>query len=938
MTMLRGLWIIILGLSLVTLAAVTLSAMPPLPEAVEKWKAEGVWAEKVAQWQAFKESGGCSPGKHSPLETLRLDRSSSLSPNTVDTLNVIVVLVDFVDWEAGDQAVATIPEDFWTLLFSREGVDSVYNPEGSMTEFYLENSYGTLLIQGDVFGWYRMPQTYASYVGDNDGLGGGGALLATHAASAARDDPQDIDFTKYANGDAYVDGLIVVHAGPGAETGTYGIWSHQGSLSTGIWVDGVLISEYSMNPEEYGNRISTMGVFGHEYGHVLELPDLYDVQPDTTRDGAGLGAWSMMAGGSWNGNPSGSSPAHFDGWCKFWLEFADWIWLEDNLDSASIPAVQYNPVVYALGANPGLANDDFWLVENRQRFGFDQALPGGGLLVYHVDPSMGPPQSGQRPHYFVAVEQADGDDDLWFNGGSDAGDPFPGSTDNREFHTYSSPDSRDYDGLATEVGIWSISNSDSIMYADLDVYYSHPWVLWALHPDSIVFTDLDPDGNGNGIPEAGETISAYFRVRNLMAMSFSPVFNLSVNNPEVTFIQNNVTLASDILGTTFDSRNEIPIKFSLPNDFLTVNAEFTLTVTSNTVIGGTDSSFVNELQFIEQLGSTQVLLVDDDNDASLELRVKASLDRLRIPYGYHSKAASGTPTMQGMSTYKHVVWFTGSNFSPTSQLTAADVAVMKEWLDARGNLYLSSMTAAAQLNSLDPAFMSGYLHATLDETGVMGLGYVGEEGNEVGGGTIFGIAGTAAIDPTQNHIIGPFDDGQAAFRLNMSDLGNGADMGICGVTYKGNYRTVFTTFGFEFVGDGYPPLNVLPNDSLMKRVLDFFTVGASTDVDGDDNTGASLPKGFALEQNYPNPFNPTTAISYTVGRSRNGTPARTRLVIYNALGREVKTLVDKVQNPGRYTIVWDGTNASGQIVATGIYLYRLESDKMTTAKKMVFLK
>ncbi len=97
----------------------------------------------------------------------------------------------------------------------------------------------------------------------------------------------------------------------------------------------------------------------------------------------------------------------------------------------------------------------------------------------------------------------------------------------------------------------------------------------------------------------------------------------------------------------------------------------------------------------------------------------------------------------------------------------------------------------------------------------------------------------------------------------------------------------------------------------------------------------TLVGGFALSQNYPNPFNPSTAIKYTVGGagSQGSGDSRTKLVIYDLLGREVATLVNQPEAPGSYEVKFD---ASG--LASGIYIYRLTAGSYTESKRMVLMK
>ncbi|MFQ5706817.1 MAG: right-handed parallel beta-helix repeat-containing protein [bacterium] len=94
------------------------------------------------------------------------------------------------------------------------------------------------------------------------------------------------------------------------------------------------------------------------------------------------------------------------------------------------------------------------------------------------------------------------------------------------------------------------------------------------------------------------------------------------------------------------------------------------------------------------------------------------------------------------------------------------------------------------------------------------------------------------------------------------------------------------------------------------------------------------PEQFELLQNYPNPFNPTTEIAFVVPDN-----SQVRLTVYNVLGQQVRTLLDREDVPaGRRTITWDGKNDSGQQVPSGIYFYRLEAGTVALSRRMVLLK
>ena len=96
--------------------------------------------------------------------------------------------------------------------------------------------------------------------------------------------------------------------------------------------------------------------------------------------------------------------------------------------------------------------------------------------------------------------------------------------------------------------------------------------------------------------------------------------------------------------------------------------------------------------------------------------------------------------------------------------------------------------------------------------------------------------------------------------------------------------------------------------------------------------GPALPQGFALGQNYPNPFNPSTIIPYQLP-----TAAPVRLEVFNVLGQRVATLVDEERPAGFHAVAWDATNAAGQAVAAGVYLYRLTAGGEQRTRRLVLI-
>ena len=94
-----------------------------------------------------------------------------------------------------------------------------------------------------------------------------------------------------------------------------------------------------------------------------------------------------------------------------------------------------------------------------------------------------------------------------------------------------------------------------------------------------------------------------------------------------------------------------------------------------------------------------------------------------------------------------------------------------------------------------------------------------------------------------------------------------------------------------------------------------------------------IPTEYALFQNYPNPFNPKTTIRYDIPDN-----SFVDLSVFDIMGRKIKTLINEKQTPGRKTIIWNATNATGSKVSAGMYFYVIQAGKFREIKKMVLLK
>jgi M6 family metalloprotease-like protein len=408
-------------------------------------------------------------------------------------MDVPIVMINF-----RNTSTTNMPTEFNALLFGTGPSDF------SMRQYYGEVSYGAFNVSAGIngiAGWYTSVYDH-DYYGGNQSIGGGSdqhpALLAYEALQAA---DQQIDFRAYTlNPDCtLVLPVMVIHQGTGEEGSGVAtdIWSHSWRLSwaasydtlvPGVFVSNdacpfggyIKIDKYTIQPERYSSGISTMGVFAHEMGHGIGLPDLYDYDYDSE----GVGRWSLMGSGSWSyvARP-GDRPSHLDPRSKYAMGWATPVSVGSALLERTIQPAYLAGDAYQLGlGSPMDGVGEYFLAENRQLAGFDVGLPGAGLLIWHVDEAQanndfqcypgGP--SCLLQHYKVAVVQAD---NLWDlekdRNRGDSGDPFPGTQGIFDFSDVTSPNSNWYNGTASSISITGIrQNADSTMSATFQIAQS----------------------------------------------------------------------------------------------------------------------------------------------------------------------------------------------------------------------------------------------------------------------------------------------------------------------------------------------------------------------------------------------------------------------------------------------------------------------------------
>lgn len=419
---------------------------------------------------------------------------------TTGTRNLICILIGFTDLSF------TKTKSDVNSLFNQVGYN-LDGATGSVKDYYLENSWGQLTLNTTIAGPYTASNTMAYYGGnDTNGDDLRPRELVTEAINLAN---PDVNFANFDNdNDGTVDSVYVIYAGYGEEAGASpnAIWAHKWQLATPVTVDGKTASLYSCSSElrsNSGSGLTRIGVICHEFGHVLGAPDYYDTNYSTGGSFTGTGSWDLMASGSWNS--SGASPAHHNSFTK-WYYFN---WFTPTLLSSNQSVTVQNIVTSksAYYYNSPSTNE-YWFLENRQKTGFDAALPGHGLIIYHVDQDGVDSRdssntiNASHPQYMYPVcAGATGNPTSTpssygpINSGAT---PFPGTNAKTQFSSATTPAAIDWDGIPSTSSLSNISESSGVITFN----YAHGT------PPPPLQNILSEGFEGGNVPPTGWTLTS----------------------------------------------------------------------------------------------------------------------------------------------------------------------------------------------------------------------------------------------------------------------------------------------------------------------------------------------------------------------------------------------------------------------------------------------
>jgi M6 family metalloprotease-like protein len=919
-------------------------------------KAQRAKAAREAYLASLRASGGASAAASAALRT----------EHRVAGTVAVPVFAGYFATQSAPYAIANLSN----RLFD--------DPSGTITDYYDEVSFGALNMTGTVYGWTQVSQNDTYYEGPNNGSDPSTDRTGEFMQELLDAYDGSVDFGQYdndgpdgvpnsADDDGFVDFVAFVHNETGGEctNGASGnIWSHSWSYS--VWPNaafqpyqtndaafggGVIqIQDYVIQPAVNcsGGTVIDIGVFCHEFGHALGLPDLYDTWPFDGTDGNGIGHWGIMGSGNWN---TPSSPAHPCAWTREemgWIVPTDVDWTNANL---GIPNVNQNGdqsgAVYRLP----FSDDRFrrstactitgayslycglTVAEGTAR-GWVAPGTGGGYgalwneTVAHDfswDGSAGPVTFTYKYDYDLedaydfayAVIEVNGSETVLapLYTGTGAG------TENINVAPYLTPlgSGGDYTLKFRVVSDYSFSDDDGFYdsscgalivddvsltgggeaYATgfetfLDGWYQDPAEnpsreYWLLENRQAIGFDANLHNTGVLIWHVDqEVMHAPFlgndaplgNVRGVVLEEADGLFNLNVGT--INRGEPSDPFPGTLNRTQYDS-------LTTPNSNDNANRATHIQVTSISASASTMTANLRAGDPPPQAGGIVPNNIDND-------LVAVDVD---VSGGF----------MRHGATFR--LEYAGTLARPSDPQDSADIVpVALEWVDyarVRGTINVYSKTAGPwDLVVVNPDGQESRLASAVTINFIVAVQLV-----------------SAALDVVEDGVRVAYvlrsQEPDETIRLHRS-LAPGDDWQLV----ADDLRAVDGTYAH--IDRGVEPgrtyhyrLTAHPGDGSIREL---------------HRGSVTVPAGdLVLEQNVPNPFNPSTTIRFYLPAR-----ARVRLDVFDVSGALVARVAEGVYDAGAHRATWDGTDARGSRVGSGVYLYRLRAGTRALTRKMIVVK
>ncbi len=388
-------------------------------------------------------------------------------------------------------------------------------------------------------------------------------------------------------------------------------------------------------------------------------------------------------------------------------------------------------------------------------------------------------------------------------------------------------------------------------------------------------------------------------------------------------------------GTMFDNGRDFP---SAAMEVSGLNRDRVYYFKVTAVNGNGESNPTEVLAVKPTAGVANVLIVNGFDRTSGTVNTFDFVKRfapslLKLGYSFNSCANEAIEDGNILLTdYPVVLWISGEEGTVDESFSAVEQSKIAQYLEQGGNLFVSGSEIGYDLvakgNNNDKAFYRDYLKAEYVMDRVPTYTTTG-----LGGGIFTGLSNLTFDDGNHGTYNVDYPDGirpASGAVQNLQYKGfDPAVYGGAGIQYEGTFgssstpgKLVYLAVGFETF---YPAST---RDTLLTRIMEFFAVPTGL---GDSGENGVVAGNFRLLQNYPNPFNPSTTIAFDLN---NPLPETVRLTVYDLLGKEVVTLVNRQLPAGHYEFQWDGRDRQGHPVPSGVYLYRLQVGKQTQTRKM----
>jgi M6 family metalloprotease-like protein len=846
------------------------------------------------------------------------------------------------------------------------------NPAGSVSDYYSEVSYNQFTVGGIVSAWTPLSQNNLFYAGTSQGLEPGFARTGDLITELLDANDAAINFGLYDNDgpdgqpnsgddDGFVDVLCVVHNFRGAECGAitniqshawqYSAWTGDSYPTNDARTGGGLIQvdDYNITPARNCDETAAndIGTLCHELGHGLGLPDLYGVNPLTggTTGDKGAGDWSLMATGNWN---TPASPAHFDAWCKKELGWIIPTIINWQPTPVSIPAVENTATAFMLP-----------FTDERFRRSTACAINGAYSMYCGLTAAEGAargwespgPTGGYGSNWFQTIER-----DFSYNGIAPVMLQFTCTFDlelNEDFaravievngiettlvtHTGGGggianvPLSSALAPLAGSGGTYTIkfrvTSDESFDDADGEVPSSC---------GAFVVDDVSVTGGGETYSNNFEThiggwhqdpaenpVSEYWLVENRRRVGFDQ--GLHEQGLLIWHVDDEVMHATYQINNGIPSETRGLVLEEADGDFDLNNG-----INSNT--GEAEDVFPGPLSKTT-FDSGTVPGSDDNTARSTHISVTAigapseNMSATLRAGDPAPTAATATPNDIDNDQVAVVVDIAGTGIRHDATF---------KFVKSIGALTTNSLVrdsediVATSLEWIDPTLLRGTVNVYSKTSGTWDLVVTNPDGQSV---TVPDAVTINLIVATQlvSAEIDVVDDG-VRLRYELIGREEGEVLRL--------YRSTRADASWGEIED-----DLAPTSGEFYQFIDGNVEAGKTyyylleSVIGDETRElhrgvATVPaRELVLEQNHPNPFNPRTSIRFYL-------PQRGPIVleIYDVRGALVRRLSSGDFASGPHVVDWDGSDAHGQPVASGMYVYRLVTDRRTIAKKMMLLK